>query len=184
MSHSSRPDPSVAQELLPLVYDELRRLATKKLAHESPGQTLQTTALVHEAYLRLVRPEQQQRWESRWHFFSAAAEAMRRILIERARRKRRAKHGGDAAVSKWSVDELAAAAPSEQLLALDDALRQLELTDPRKAELIKLRYYAGMTIEEAADLLRISRTTAHRHWTFARAWLHREITKGDDSATQ
>jgi RNA polymerase sigma factor (TIGR02999 family) len=176
-------DPSAAEQLLPLVYDELRKLAAQKLAREKPGQTLQATALVHEAYLRLVDVEKAQHWDSRGHFFSAAAEAMRRILIESARRKRSQKHGGD--LVRRDLDEVELAAPEfgEDLLALDDALNRLAEKDPVKAELVKLRHFAGLTVEQAAQALDISPTTANRYWAYARAWLHQEITRGNADAS-
>jgi RNA polymerase sigma factor (TIGR02999 family) len=189
MSHISRVlsaieqgDPAAAEQLLPLVYDELRRLAAQRLAQEKPGQTLQATALVHEAYLRLVRPEGAGRWDGRGHFFAAAAEAMRRILIESARRKLRMKHGGDLERVEIELTNLPTRMTSESLLALDDALAELARHQPRKAQLVTLRYFGGMTIEQAADVLKISRVTAHRDWTHARAWLHRQITGGHDPA--
>jgi RNA polymerase sigma factor (TIGR02999 family) len=174
--------PQAAEKLLPLVYDELRKLARSKLRQEQPGQTLQATALVHEAYLRLVGDEKQDtadgvpQWDHRGHFFAAAAEAMRRILVESARRKRRLKHGGD--LERQPVNEDAIAAPNVDgdLIELDAALDKLAAKDPRKAELVKLRYFAGLTIEEAAQALGISTTTADRDWTYARAWLFREIS--------
>jgi RNA polymerase sigma factor (TIGR02999 family) len=169
-------DPHAAAQLLPLVYDELRRLAAHKLAHEAPGQTLEPTALVHEAYLRLVG---EQHWDGRGHFFAAAAEAMRRILVENARRKRSRKHGGECARQELDEDLLAIPEPREDLLALDEALDKLAAKDPIKAELVKLRYFAGMTAEEAAHTLGISSTTAERYWSYSRAWLHQEITRGD-----
>lgn len=164
-------DPHAAAQLLPLVYAELHGLAARKMAQEEPGQTLQTTALVHEAYLRLVDTEKAQHWQSRGHFFAAAAEAMRRILIDNARRKRRPKHGGGR--QRVNLDEVSAAAdsPAEELLALDEALTAFAAEEPAKAELVKLRYFAGLSLEEAAELLRISLATAKRHWAFARAWL-------------
>jgi RNA polymerase sigma factor (TIGR02999 family) len=168
-------DPRAADQLLPLVYDELRRLAAQKLSSEAPGQTLQPTALVHEVYLRLVG-KGEQRWDSRGHFFAAAAEAMRRILVENVRRKRSLKRGGDRAREGPDVAELAAPEPVEDLLALDEALDRLAARDPVKAELVKLRYFAGMTIEEAAATLGISPATAKRYWTYARTWLYQEIT--------
>lgn len=158
-----------ADELLPLVYEELRRVAAAQLRQERPGQTLQATALVHEAYLRLVGGETS--WENRRHFFAAAAEAMRRILIDRARRKRRVRHGGGRQRVELEADELAINAPSVDLLALDEALDRLAAEDPQKAELVKLRYFAGLNEQEAADVLGISRATAARHWAYARAWL-------------
>ncbi|MBP8305005.1 MAG: sigma-70 family RNA polymerase sigma factor [Phycisphaerae bacterium] len=161
-------------ELLPAVYQELRQLAAQKLSRERPGQTLQATALVHEAYLRLVGV-QGQGWKGRTHFFNAAAEAMRRILIENARRKHRLKRG--AGQNRLDADEaeIVAEAPSEDLLALDEALGRLEAADRTKADLVKLRYFAGLTLEQASDVLGISPTTAKRHWTYARAWLYRAV---------
>jgi RNA polymerase sigma factor (TIGR02999 family) len=173
-------DQQAAARLLPLVYDELRRLAAQKLAHEKPGQTLQPTALVHEAYLRLVGKGDTPSWDGRGHFFAAAAEAMRRILVENARRKHSHKHGGGLKRQDAAEVELAAPEPIEDLLALDEALNQLAAQDPVKAELIKLRYFAGMTIEEAASTLGISGTTAKRYWTYARAWLYQEMTGSTD----
>ena len=172
-------DAHAAEELLPLVHDELRRLAAQKLSHERPGQTLQATALVHEAYVRLVGSDDQH-WDSRGHFFAAAAEAMRKILVESARRNRRAKHGGD-----WHRVDLADAdleinPPSIDIIAVDEALDKLARTDNAKAELIKLRYFAGLTADQAASCLGISRRVADRHWDYARAWLLREIRKGDE----
>ena len=166
-------------ELLPVVYSELRRLAAQKLRRESPGQTIQATALVHEAYLRLVGP-QDQSWENRGHFFAAAAEAMRRILIDRARKKKRIKRGAGAQRLDLATLDLTCPVPSDELLALDEALARLQQQDPQKAELVKLRFFAGMTTEQAAELLNISRATAERHWSFARAWLYREITGGSE----
>jgi RNA polymerase sigma factor (TIGR02999 family) len=169
-------DPHAAEQLLPLVYDELRRLAAQKLAHEKPGQTLEATALVHEAYLRLVGGDKARHWNSRGHFFAAAAEAMRRILVDNARRKRRPKHGGD-----WHRiqldDALAVADPREDLLALDEALGQLAACEPVKAELVKLRYFAGLSLDEAAAILGISPATAKRYWAVARAWLFAAISE-------
>ena len=176
LSALERGDPHAADELLPLVYDELRRLAAQKLAHEKPGQTLQATALVHEAYLRLVDVEQAQHWGGRGHFFAAAAEAMRRIVVETARRKKRAKHGGGRERVEVELADLPTRLPPDDLLALDEALGRLEQLDPVKARLVTLRYFAGMTIEQAAAALHISRVTAHRYWTFARAWLHQQVT--------
>ena len=172
-----RGDPDAAEKLLPLVYDELRKLAAQKLAREKPGQTLQATALVHEAYLRLVDVEKAQHWSSRGHFFAAAAEAMRRILVENARRKKRARHGGGLQRVEVELANLRTRMPPDDLLALDEALEQLGQEDPKKAQLVTLRYFAGMTIEEAAEALGISRVTAHRYWTYARAWLHRRIAR-------
>jgi RNA polymerase sigma factor (TIGR02999 family) len=166
-----RGDPHAAADLLPLVYDELRRLAAHRLAQENPGQTLQPTALVHEAYLRLVGTDAGPTWNGRGHFFGAAAEAMRRILIDQARRKHRPKHGGDRA--RLELDELvlSSADRADDLLALDEALTALAREEPAKAELVKLRYFAGLTLEEAAACLGISLSTAKRHWALARAWL-------------
>jgi RNA polymerase sigma factor (TIGR02999 family) len=174
LSAIEKGDAHAADRLLPLVYDELRRLAAQKLAQEKPGQTLQATALVHEAYLRLVA-DQARGWDSRGHFFAAAAEAMRRILVENARRKRSTKHGGG--LVRHDMDEalLAAPEPREDLLALDEALTRLAATDRVKAELVKLRYFTGLTLDEAATVLGISPATADRYWAYARAWLHREI---------
>lgn len=176
--------PQAAEKLLPLVYDELRKLARSKLRHEQPGQTLEATALVHEAYVRLVRHSEHgtrddgQQWDGRGHFFAAAAEAMRRILVESARRKKRLKQGGDR--ERQAVDEEAIAAPlvDGDLIELDAALDKLAAKDQRKAELVKLRYFAGLSIEQAALALNISTTTADRDWTYARAWLFREMSKG------
>jgi RNA polymerase sigma factor (TIGR02999 family) len=168
-------DPHAAGQLLPLVYEELRKLAAQRLAHEAPGQTLQPTALVHEAYLRLVNVEQAQHWNSRGHFFAAAAEAMRRILVETARRKKRGKHGGGRERVEIELASLPTRMSSDELLALDDALEQLQRHDPVKARLVTLRYFGGLTIEQASEVLQISRVTAHRYWTYARAWLHQRM---------
>ena len=170
-------DPQAAEELLPLVYDELRRLAAQKLSLEKPGQTLQATALVHEAYLRLVGSEDQ-RWECRGHFFAAAAEAMRRILVENARRKKSPKHGGDLRRLDLSQSELAVGQTYDDLIALDEALERFSQADPTKADLVKLRYFAGLSNEQAANSLGITRRVAERYWTYARTWLLREIRKG------
>src|SRR4051794_32267666 len=175
LSAIEQGDPRASEQLLPLVYRELRRLAKQRLAQEKPGQTLQATALVHEAYLRLVDGEEAQRWSSRGHFFAAAAEAMRRILIENARRKRAEKHGGRLERQDLDAIEIEAPAPSEDLLALDEALAKLEAEDPVKAQLVKLRYFAGLSEDDAAQALGISRTTAHRHWRYARVWLLNEL---------
>jgi RNA polymerase sigma factor (TIGR02999 family) len=175
LSAIEKGDPQAAGELLPLVYAELRRLAKQRLAHEKPGQTLEATALVHEAYLRLVDGEAIERWESRGHFFGAAAEAMRRILVENARRKRAEKHGGR--LARQELDDIDIATPprSEDLLALDEALAKLEANDPVKARLVKLRYFAGLSEEDAARALGISRATVQRHWRYAKAWLLDEV---------
>jgi RNA polymerase sigma factor (TIGR02999 family) len=166
-------DPAAASQLLPLVYDELRKLAAQKLAHEAPGQTLQPTALVHEAYLRLVDGAPVGDWDGRRHFFAAAAEAMRRILIDRARHKQTGKAGGGR--QRLDLDDIDPAAleedNSDRLLVLDEALRQFELEDPRKAELIKLRFFAGLTAEQAAAALGVSTSTAEKDWAYARSWL-------------
>jgi len=167
-------DTSAADQLLPLVYEELRRLAAHKMANERPGQTLQATALVHEAWLRLVG-NQNQRWSGRAHFFGAAAEAMRRILIESARRKSAQRHGAGQQRVDIEEADIAPPAKDDQLLAVNEALEKFAAIDPMKAELVKLRYFVGMTIPEAADILGISEPTAKRHWAYARAWLYREI---------
>jgi RNA polymerase sigma factor (TIGR02999 family) len=178
-------DPHAAAQLLPLVYDELRRLAAQKLAHEKPDQTLQATALVHEAYLRLVDSERRgssPSWNSRGHFFAAAAEAMRRILIDNARRRRRARHGGQ--YQRIDLDEaltVAPPGPSDELLALDEALGRLAAIDPPAAKLVELRYFAGLTMPQAAEALGLPLRTAERNWTFARTWLHRELAPGDST---
>jgi RNA polymerase sigma factor (TIGR02999 family) len=171
-------DRQAADRLLPLVYEQLRRLASQKLAQEKSGQTLQPTALVHEAYVRLIDVNTEPQWENRRHFFAAAAEAMRRILIENARRKQRLKHGGALQRVELRDEDLAGAGASDDLLALDEALARLEKDDPAKAELVKLRYFAGLTSEEAAAALGISRATAARYWTYARAWLYDRV-RGD-----
>ncbi|HNQ91125.1 MAG TPA: ECF-type sigma factor [Verrucomicrobiota bacterium] len=176
-----RGEAQAAEALLPVVYEELRRLAAMKLAREKPGQTLQATALVHEAWLRLVghEPEAAQpRWEGRRHFFGAAAEAMRRILIENARRKASGRHGGGLQRVELEQVEPAAAMPPDDLLALDEALQELAAVDPKTVELIRLRFYAGLTAEQAAEVLGISRRTADRMWSFGRAWLYRAMRGG------
>lgn len=175
LSQIDSGDPSAAEKLLPLVYDELRRLAAARMAAESPDHTLQATALVHESYLRLVGGSEAQHWNGRAHFFGAAAEAMRRILVESARRKQRLKR--DAGGARVGLDSAAVVAqpPAFDLLALDDALTKLTAIDPPKAELVKLRYFAGLTMPEAASLLGLSLATAERHWTFARTWLYAEL---------
>ena len=169
-------DPQAAEQLLPLVYDELRRLAVERMTQERPGQTLQATALVHEAYLRLVDTKAAQQWDSRGHFFAAAAEAMRRILVEQARRKQRLKHGG--AMKRIDLDSQCAVSDSPRfdVLALDEALTKLAEIDPVKANLVKLRYFTGMTMPEAAEALSVSLATAERYWTFAKAWLLAELS--------
>jgi RNA polymerase sigma factor (TIGR02999 family) len=175
LSAIEQGDALAAEQLLPLVYEELRKLAAQKLAQEKPGQTLQPTALVHEAYLRLVDVENAQHWNSRGHFFAAAAEAMRRILIENARRKKADKRGGQRTRVSLDRVEAVAVAPPDELLALDEALERLGQHDPSAANLVKLRYYAGLSLEQAAQALGISSATAYRHWTFGRAWLHSQL---------
>jgi RNA polymerase sigma factor (TIGR02999 family) len=173
-------DPSAAGQLLPLVYEELRKLAAAKLAQEGPGQTLQATALVHEAYLRLVGTDPEAHWEGRGHFFAAAAEAMRRILVDNARRKRTHKHGGGR--RRVRLGELPAAQRSpDDLLALDDALTRLGAEDPAAADLAKLHFYAGLSVEEAADALGVSRAQGYRQWSYARAWLRCALEEPDVS---
>ena len=167
--------PHAAAQLLPLVYDELRKLAAQKLAQEKPGQTLQATALVHEAYLRLVDVEKARPWQSRGHFFTVAAEAMRHILVERARRKRSRKRGGDRGRVELDLAKLAVTEDSEEVLAVDEALTGLAAADGQAAELVKLRYFAGMSVPEAAEALNISPRSADRLWAYARAWLRRAI---------
>ncbi|MCI0456622.1 MAG: ECF-type sigma factor [Gemmataceae bacterium] len=181
LSAVEQGDPGAAEQLLPLVYDELRKLAAQKLAQEKPGQTLQPTALVHEAYLRLVDVQKVQHWNSRGHFFAAAAEAMRRILIDNARLKRRPKRGGDR--QRVDLDEACSVVESslDDALALDEALARLAAQDPVKAELVKLRFFAGLTMSEAAGVLGISKATAERYWTFARVWLYAELTPDEES---
>jgi RNA polymerase sigma factor (TIGR02999 family) len=170
LSQIESGDPAAAEQLLPLVYQELRKLAAAKLAQEKPGQTLQATALVHDAYLRLVDNDQAQHWNSRGHFFGAAAEAMRRILVDTARRKQADKRGGQAERVGLD-DDHPAASRSIDLIALDEALSDLAVHDSRKAELVKLRYFAGLTIRQAADALQISESTADADWAYARSWL-------------
>ena len=169
-------DPHAAEQLLPLVYTELRKLAAAHLIREKPGQTLQATALVHEAYLRLVDKEQAAYWNHRGHFFAAAAEAMRRILVDNARGKKAQKRGGDRLRIDIDPDELIAGKHDHKMIALDEALARLEQQDPTKAKLVKLRYFAGLPIREAAKTLGISTATADRYWSYARAWLQREMT--------
>ena len=183
LSAIEQGDPHAAEELLPLVYGELRKLATAKLTQEKPGQTLQATALVHEVYLRMVKVDEAPHWNTRGHFFTAAAEAMRRILIEQARRKRRPKHGGDRRrVGLEGLD--VAEASSEHLLALDEVLIRLESTDPLSAKLVKLRYFAGLSMPETAKALGLSLRTAERNWTYAKTWLHRELSQSQPVTSQ
>jgi len=170
-----RGDSHASAELLPLVYNELRQLATARLANEKPGQTLQATALVHEAYIRLVNAEHVERWDSRGHFFAAAAEAMRRILVENARRKGRKKHGGDFQRVELNELDLATTTSDERLLAIDEALERLAREDPQAAKLVKLRFFAGFSIPEAAEIMGVSRTNAYAQWAYARAWLRSAV---------
>jgi RNA polymerase sigma factor (TIGR02999 family) len=180
LSQIEQGDPNAAEQLLPLVYDELRKLAAAKLANEKPGLTLQATALVHEAYLRLVDVDKVQNWDSRRHFFSAAAESMRRILVERARRKRRLKHGGEHERMPLDDLELASSASQLDLLALDEALSALADEAPEKAEVVRLRFFAGLGHEEVAGILGVSTITVKRHWRYARAWLLRQMAESGD----
>ncbi len=176
LSQIEQGDPSAAEHLLPLVYEELRKLAAAKLANEKPGQTLQATALVHEAYLRLLGPQEEEiQFNGRGHFFAAAAEAMRRILVDSARRKQSRKRGGDLQRVQLDPELLQGQDKDEKLLAMDDALAKLEETDAAKAQLVKLRFFAGLTMKQIADVLDISTTTADRYWAYARAWLQREM---------
>jgi RNA polymerase sigma factor (TIGR02999 family) len=181
LSAIEQGDGNAAAQLLPLVYDELRNLAAQRLAQETPGQTLQATALVHEAYLRLVG-DHAQPWNSRGHFFAAAAEAMRRILVDNARRKHSHKRGGQR--QRVGLEEAISLneSPADDLLALDEALTRLAREDPIKAELVKLRYFAGLSVEQTADALGISRATADRYWAYAKVWLYRAVTGQDESA--
>ncbi len=173
-------DPHASDELLPLVYDELRKLASMRLSHEPPGQTLQATALVHEAYLRLLGSGvSDEKWENRGHFFAAAAEAMRRIMIENARRKKRLKRGGEFRRVPLELVDVAITADPDNLLLVNEALSKLEAEDPAKAKLVKLRFFAGLKNTEAAAAMGISPTTAKRYWAFARAWLYHEISSMD-----
>jgi RNA polymerase sigma factor (TIGR02999 family) len=180
LSAIEQGDPSAAGQLLPLVYDELRLLAAHRLSQEQPGQTLQATALVHEAYLRLVGAEPVRHWDSRRHFFAAVAEAMRRILIDRARDKRRLKRGGAWRRLRLEEIDLSVAEPPDDLLALDEALQKLAGEDPLCAELVKLRFFAGLKLEEAAAALGLARRTADRYWAFARSWLYDELSRGEE----
>lgn len=174
-----RGDGHASEQLLPVIYQELRRLAANMMAREPAGQTLEATALVHEAYVRLVDSDEAQKWNHRGHFFAAAAEAMRRILVERARRKQRVKHGGQHQRVELDDDRLVCSVPSEQLLTLDEALERFVQEEPEKAQLVKLRFFAGLSLEESAEVLGISRATASRYWTYARAWLHDAIATGE-----
>jgi RNA polymerase sigma factor (TIGR02999 family) len=181
LSAIDQGDPSAADRLLPLVYDELRKLAAQKMAQEKPNQTLEATALVHEAYLRLVDVDEPQQWSGRGHFFAAAAEAMRRILVEQARRKKTAKAGGDRERAPLADDHIAAPNSQIDLLALNDALEKLARHDPRKAELVKLRFFAGLTLREAAFLLQIAESTADADWAYAKSWLRVELADAETS---
>jgi RNA polymerase sigma factor (TIGR02999 family) len=179
LSEVEHGDPRASERLLPLVYEELRKLAAQKLAQEKPGQTLQATALVHEAYIRLVDTEKIQHWNSRGHFFAAAAEAMRRIVLDRARNKRRLKRGGGGHPLEIDLGKIPDQAPDVDLLALNEALEQLERDDPVCASLVKLRYFAGLGQGEASEVLGLPRRTADRHWAFARAWLYDRVRRGE-----
>jgi RNA polymerase sigma factor (TIGR02999 family) len=179
LSAIERGDPQASDELLPLVYDELRKLAAQRLTHEKPGQTLQATALVHEAYIRLVDDAKSQHWNSRGHFFAAAAEAMRRILVNRARDKQRLKRGGERQRIDLDKIEFALDTSAESLLELDDAIQRLAESDQLGANLVKLRFFAGLNLKDAAEFLGIPRRTADRHWAYARAWLYDQLSGSD-----
>jgi RNA polymerase sigma factor (TIGR02999 family) len=182
LSRIEAGDPTAAEQLLPLVYDELRKLAAAKLALEKPGQTLEATALVHEAYVRLAGENRQEPWRSRRQFFAAAAEAMRRILVDNARRKKSHKHGGDLNRQDFDLMQIESRRAPEEILALHEALDALNENDPTKAELVKLRYFVGLSIREAAEIMGVSASSVDRQWAYARAWLHQQIAKGDTSA--
>jgi RNA polymerase sigma factor (TIGR02999 family) len=175
LSAIEQGDAHAAEQLLPLVYDELRKLAATKMVQEAPGQTLQATALVHEAYLRLVDGKQVQRWDSQGHFFAAAAEAMRRILIENARKRSRLKRGGDRRRVDLEAADLASLVPPDELLIIDEAITKLAAEDPQAAQLARLRYFAGLSVEDSAQLVGLSRSSAYEHWSYAKAWLHCEL---------
>jgi RNA polymerase sigma factor (TIGR02999 family) len=177
LSRIDAGEPNAADQLLPLIYDELRNLAAAKLASEKPGHTLQATALVHEAYLRLVDTEKVRHWNSRVHFFRAAAEAMRRILVDSARRRRSLKRGGGFQGVDLDALEAADILPADDVVAVSEALEKLAVHDPEKAEIVKLRYFGGLSVQDAADVLGISRATADRHWGYAKAWLYCELTR-------
>ena len=181
LSAVEQGDPQAAEQLLPLVYNELRKLAAQRLAREKPGQTLQATALVHDAYLRLFGAEGDQHWNSRGHFYAAAAEAMRRILVEQARRKNAIRRGGQRQRLDIELAEPAEPQDSEDILALNEALERLADKDRQKADLVKLRYFGGLTMEQTSDVLGISLATANRWWNYARAWLHQEISGSEGS---
>jgi RNA polymerase sigma factor (TIGR02999 family) len=178
-SVDERGGPQVAERLLPMVYDELRALASRRLGREAPGQTLQATALVHEAYLRLVGSDPDRRWDGRGHFFAAAAEAMRRILVDRARNRRRLKRGGGRGRVDLDLGSVPLDAPGDDLIDLDDALTELGREDPLCAQLVALRFFAGLTQAEAAEALGLARRTADRHWAYARAWLYERLCRGE-----
>ncbi|WP_406700479.1 ECF-type sigma factor [Singulisphaera sp. Ch08] len=180
LSAIEQGEPQASDQLLPLVYDELRKLAAQKLAQERAGHTLQATALVHEAYLRLVDREIIVRWDGRGHFFAAAAEAMRRILVDSARRKRTERHGGRLEILGMDGLDVTSQVPTDDLLALDEALSTLEAEEPDKAKLVKLRYFAGLSVADAAEVLGISRATADRHWRYTKAWLFAELNRSAD----
>jgi RNA polymerase sigma factor (TIGR02999 family) len=182
LSAIEQGDPHAAEQLLPLVYDELRKLAALKMAQESPDQTLQATALVHEAYLRLVDDREIQRWNSRGHFFAAAAEAMRRILVEKARRKQRLRHGGDRRRLDLDKLDVMQVETAEDVLDLDEALERLAGEEATAGEVVKLRYFAGLTIEQTAAALGISVRTANRHWAYARAWLYQRLNQRGEAS--
>ena len=184
LSQIEQGDPTAAEHLLPLVYDELRKLAAAQMAHENPGQTLQPTALVHEAYIRLVNVEQVRGWDSRGHFFSAAAEAMRRILVEQARRKQTLKRGGQFQRKAVDVDRVGDHDPTHRLLEINEALDVLATENRPVAELVKLRYFAGLTLEESASALGVTDRTAYRYWAYARAWLYNQIHHAAPEAGQ
>lgn len=179
LSQIEQGDPQAADQLLPLVYEELRKLAAARLANEKPGQTLQATALVHEAYVRLVDQATPQQWDGRGHFFAAAAESMRRILVERARKKKRLKRGGDRVRGDLLEHDLTIDAAADEILAVNDALERLGQEDELAAKVLKLKYYGGLSVDDAADALGVSRATAYRHWTYARAWIRAELLDDD-----
>jgi RNA polymerase sigma factor (TIGR02999 family) len=184
LSAIEQGDPQAADKLLPLVYDELRKLAAQRLAQEKPGQTLQATALVHEAYLRLVGVQKTQRWDSRGHFFAAAAEAMRRILLNRARDRSRSKRGGDRRRIDLDQVEIALDTSDEHLISLDEALALLAVEDPKAAQLVNLRFFAGLTLKDCAAFLGLSMRSAERQWAYARAWLYARLRQGDEQAAE
>ena len=181
LERAEQGDPKAAEELLPLVYEELRKLAAAKMAHEAPGQTLQATALVHEAWLRLAGGSERP-WNNRGHFFGAAAEAMRRILVERARKKARVRHGGGLEKMDWEHVTIATEDCDDTVLAIHEALEKLTTESPQKAEIVKLRYFTGLEHQEIAQALGISEPTVRRHWAYARAWLYAELKQKSDNA--